>query len=115
MMKVSQVTPEDLRGVFAVPPLARKDDARRSLHFEQNNLIVRHIAAGGITLLLDHVSEYELLDDELALTVLRSTGLISRNDNRYREDPAGPSLPIPAAQMHGPWSFSLAGFNLPFR
>jgi alpha-mannosidase len=34
--------------------------------------------------------------------------LISRNDNRYREDPAGPSLPIPAAQLRGPWSFSFA-------
>jgi alpha-mannosidase len=66
------------------------------------------VAAGGVTLLLEHVSEYELLDGELALTVLRSTGLISRNDNRYREDPAGPSLPIPDAQLHGPWSFSFA-------
>jgi alpha-mannosidase len=66
------------------------------------------VATGGIVLLLEHVTEYELLDDELALTVLRSTGLISRNDNRYREDPAGPSLPIPDAQLHGPWSFSFA-------
>ena len=66
------------------------------------------VAAGGIVLLLDHVTEYELLGDELALTALRSVGLISRNDNRYREDPAGPSLPIPAAQMHGPWTFSFA-------
>ena len=66
------------------------------------------VVAGGIVLLLDHVTEYELVGDELALTVLRSTGLISRNDNRYREDPAGPSLPIPAAQMRGPWSFSFA-------
>jgi len=43
------VTLEDLRGVFSVPPLARKDDARRSIDFEQNDLIVRHIASGGIT------------------------------------------------------------------
>src|SRR5205823_5358431 len=40
---------EDLRGVFAVPPLARSGDPRRSLDFEQNNLIVRHIANGGMT------------------------------------------------------------------
>ncbi len=40
---------EDLRGVFSVPPLARKNDARRSLDFEQNDHIVKHIAAGGIT------------------------------------------------------------------
>ncbi|HSC72905.1 MAG TPA: hypothetical protein VLB89_01985 [Gaiellaceae bacterium] len=66
------------------------------------------VAAGGVVLLLEHVTEYELLDGELALTVLRSTGLISRNDNRFREDPAGPSLPIPAAQLCGPWSFSFA-------
>src|SRR4051812_30313052 len=66
------------------------------------------VAAGGVVVLLEHVTEYELLDGELALTVLRSTGLISRNDNRYREDPAGPSLPIPAAQLRGPWTFSFA-------
>jgi len=66
------------------------------------------VAAGGVALLLEHVTEYELLDGELALTVLRSTGLISRNDNRYREDPAGPSLPIPDAQLRGAWTFSFA-------
>jgi alpha-mannosidase len=66
------------------------------------------VAAGGIVLLLDHVSEYELLGDELALTVLRSTGLISRNANRWRDDPAGPSLPIPAAQLRGRRTFSFA-------
>src|SRR6267142_7021659 len=39
-------------GVFAVPPLARRTDASRTLDFEQNNLIVRHILNGGITRLL---------------------------------------------------------------
>jgi hypothetical protein len=66
------------------------------------------VAAGGIALLLDHVSEYELVGDELALTVLRSVGLISRADNPWREENAGPELPIPAAQMRGPWRFSFA-------
>jgi mannosylglycerate hydrolase len=60
------------------------------------------VAAGGVALLLEHVTEYELVDGrELALTVLRSTGLISRNTNRYREDPAGPEIEIPDAQLHG--------------
>jgi mannosylglycerate hydrolase len=64
-----------------------------------------HVA--GATVLLDHVTEYELVEGrELALTVLRSTGLISRNDNPYREDPAGPEVPVPAAQMVGPWRFA---------
>jgi alpha-mannosidase len=66
------------------------------------------VAAGGVAVLLDHVTEYELAGDELALTMLRSTGLISRNANRWREEPAGPSLPIPDAQMRGPQSFSFA-------
>jgi mannosylglycerate hydrolase len=64
-----------------------------------------HVA--GATILLDHVTEYELVDGrELALTVLRSTGLISRNDNPFREDPAGPEVPVPAAQMVGPWQLA---------
>ncbi len=51
------------------------------------------VSAGGVALLLEHVSEYELLEGrELALTVLRSTGWISRNTNPYREEPAGPEL-----------------------
>ena len=48
-MKTTPVTPDELQCVFAVPPLARKDDAKRTFDFEQNDLIVRHIAAGGIT------------------------------------------------------------------
>jgi alpha-mannosidase len=66
------------------------------------------VCAGGIALLLDHVTEYEVVDGELAVTILRSTGLISRADNPWREDPAGPSLPIPAAQLRGPRRFTFA-------
>jgi alpha-mannosidase len=67
------------------------------------------VSAGGVALLLEHVSEYELLEGrELALTVLRSTGWISRNTNPSREEPAGPELAIPAAQMRGRHSFSFA-------
>jgi alpha-mannosidase len=42
------------------------------------------------------------------LTALRATGLISRNDNPFREDPAGPEVPVPGAQMLGPWRFGFA-------
>jgi len=80
-MKTSSITPEDLRGVFAVPPLARHRDAARSLDLGQNDLIVRHLRRGRITRLIYggnafiyHVTlaEYEqllqwlvALDDEL--------------------------------------------------
>jgi len=74
-MKTTPVTPADLRGVFAVPPLARRAEAQRSFDFEQNNLIVRHIANGGVTrflyggnAFLYHLTlaEYEELLDWLA-------------------------------------------------
>jgi mannosylglycerate hydrolase len=65
------------------------------------------VAAGGVAVLLDHVMEYELVEGrELALTLLRSIGLISRSAHRYRESPAGPEVEIPDAQCRGPWSVS---------
>jgi alpha-mannosidase len=68
------------------------------------------VDAGGLAILLDHVAEYELTDEgrELAVTVLRSIGLISRNDNPYRQDPAGPAIAIPNAQMRGNWRMAFA-------
>jgi dihydrodipicolinate synthase/N-acetylneuraminate lyase len=41
-----------ISGVFAVPPLARRTTSDRSIDFEQNEVIVRHIVQGGITRLL---------------------------------------------------------------
>ncbi len=63
----------------------------------------------GVSILLDQVTEYEIVGgQELALTILRSFGLISRNVNPYREDPAGPEVPVPLAQLIGPCTFSFA-------
>ena len=67
------------------------------------------VDAGGVAVLLEHVLEYELIDGrELALTVLRATGLISRSANPYREDPAGPEVAIPDAQCRRSWSVGFA-------
>jgi dihydrodipicolinate synthase/N-acetylneuraminate lyase len=41
-----------LNTVFAVPPLARQPDSRRSIDFDQNLAIVRHLASGGIRSLI---------------------------------------------------------------
>ncbi|MEY9929484.1 mannosylglycerate hydrolase [Catenulispora sp. GP43] len=67
------------------------------------------VAAGGLAVLLDHVSEYELVDDgrTLALTLLRSVGLLSRDDNAWRAEPAGPHLATPGAQCRGPRTVEL--------
>lgn len=64
------ITPEDLRGVFAVPPLPRASSARRTLDFDAAEEVASHIAAGGVTrylyggnAFLYHISlsEYEAL------------------------------------------------------
>ncbi|GAA4576086.1 glycoside hydrolase family 38 C-terminal domain-containing protein [Planotetraspora kaengkrachanensis] len=73
------------------------------------------VAAGGLAVLLDHVSEYELVGgrvpqvaEELALTLVRSVGLLSGNRNPNRDEPAGPQVATPAAQCPGPFSTRFA-------
>jgi dihydrodipicolinate synthase/N-acetylneuraminate lyase len=74
-MKTTAVAGEDLQGVIAVPPLARKQAPSRPLDFVENDRLLRHMIAGGITrflyggnAFLYHLSlaEYEELLDWLA-------------------------------------------------
>jgi alpha-mannosidase len=57
----------------------------------------------GLALLHDGLLEYEVVDDgrELALTLLRATGYISRAEPSLRPTPAGPYVEVEAAQMLG--------------
>jgi mannosylglycerate hydrolase len=67
------------------------------------------VDAGGAAVLLTRAVEFELLaGGELALTLLRAIGLLSRNVHPYRDEPAGPQLETPAAQCLGPAEVSLA-------
>ena len=70
------------------------------------------VDAGGAAVLLTRTVEYELLEEgehgELAITLLRAVGFLSRNVHPYRDDPAGPQLETPAAQCLGPAEVSLA-------
>ena len=74
-MRTAHLAPADLRGVFPVPPLARRNDARRSIDFAENERLVRHMGEGGITrfvyggnALLYHIplADYDELLDWLA-------------------------------------------------
>jgi alpha-mannosidase len=53
--------------------------------------------------LLDHVTEYELVagGSELALTLLRAVGWLSVNVHPLRDEPAGPQVAVPGAQHLG--------------
>jgi hypothetical protein len=114
-----------------LPHAARESEAesafgtvRRGLHAEGRDEELglataparRFVRAGGLTVVHDGVTEYELVDvtgerpgtgrgdDEahtLALTVLRSTGMLSRLGMAYRPLPAGPLIPVEGLQMVG--------------
>lgn len=70
----------------------------------------RFVAAGGLTVLHDGLLEHELVDDgrSLALTILRSTGVLSRPILRTRPNSAGPPLPLVGTQMLGQVGLSYA-------
>ena len=67
----------------------------------------RFVSAGRLTVVHEGVCEYELIDIEgdaahtMALTVLRSTGMLSRLGMAYRPFPAGPLTPVEGLQMRG--------------
>ena len=60
--------------------------------------------AVGLALLHDGLLEYEIVAEgtELALTLLRAVGYLSRSEPSLRPNPAGPVDPVRGAQMHGP-------------
>jgi hypothetical protein len=64
----------------------------------------RFVSAGGLTITHEGLLEYELEKDgtALALTLLRSTGVLSRPAPAFRPNAAGPALPLDAAQLIGP-------------
>ena len=71
----------------------------------------RFVAAGGLLVAHDGLTEYELVDidgegddaraRELAITVIRSIGVISKPPMAMRAIPAGPGTLTPKAQMPG--------------
>jgi alpha-mannosidase len=67
--------------------------------FPANSLV----DAGGAAVLLVQPTEYEIVNDgtEIALTLLRATGLISRAEHPLRAEPAGPVIATPQAQLIG--------------
>jgi mannosylglycerate hydrolase len=74
----------------------------------------RFVSSGGLTVVHEGLLEYELVDIEgtgpegagearaLALTLLRSTGMLSRLGMSTRPLPAGPMTPLEGPQLIGP-------------
>ncbi|MEX2554516.1 MAG: glycoside hydrolase family 38 C-terminal domain-containing protein [Actinomycetota bacterium] len=65
----------------------------------------------GLAVLHQGTPEYELVEGtDLAVTLLRSVGWLSRQDLRTRSGPAGPTLETPGAQLPGEHVIRLALF-----
>jgi hypothetical protein len=64
----------------------------------------RFVQAGGLTVIVDGVTEYEVIEagKTLALTVLRASAMLSRIEMTYRPQPAGPPDFLRGSQMLGP-------------
>ncbi|HXQ62682.1 MAG TPA: hypothetical protein VN796_10130 [Acidimicrobiales bacterium] len=68
----------------------------------------RFVTAGGLTVAHEGLLEYELVDIDdtgsahtIAVTLLRSTGMLSRLGMAYRPLPAGPITPVAGLQLQG--------------
>jgi alpha-mannosidase len=69
------------------------------------------VDAGGVAVLLAGPFEYQLLEDGIAVTLLRGVGWLSKDHLRNRPIAAGPHLATPAAQVLGEHRFELAVYR----
>jgi alpha-mannosidase len=104
----ARVTGSDAECAFTVT--RRGLDAEGAAHefglptFPSRRFVDASDGTVGCALLHDGLLEYEVVDDgrELALTLLRATGYLSRAEPSLRPNPAGPTEPVRGAQMLGP-------------
>lgn len=61
----------------------------------------RFVWANGLGIVTKGINEYEVKDNHFALTLLRSTGMISNPKNPARTTPAGPPIEVPGLQQLG--------------
>jgi alpha-mannosidase len=69
------------------------------------------VDAGGVAVLLAGPFEYELLEDGIAVTLLRGVAWLSKDGLRNRPIMAGPHVATPAAQVLGEHAFEFAVYR----
>jgi len=90
---------------------ARRDPGSPELElptYPMRSFVDLHSERGGLALITEGLHEYEVIPGavpQLALTLLRAVGWLSRDDLSYRTGHAGPPLETPAAQLPGTHEF----------
>lgn len=73
----------------------------------------RFVTAQGFSVMTKGLTEYEVIENSLCITLLRSVGVISNPENSSRSTPAGPPIEVPDAQMTGACSAEFAAGFFP--
>ena len=68
----------------------------------------RFVSAQGFSVMTKGLTEYEVIENSLCITLLRSVGVISNPENSSRSTPAGPPIEVPEAQITGEFSAEFA-------
>ena len=71
----------------------------------------RYVGTQGLGIITKGLTEYEVKEKSLLVTLLRSVGVISNPDNPSRSTPAGPPIKVPEAQQLG---YNIAEFSVAF-
>jgi hypothetical protein len=89
---------------FAVPERGLRSEGGAHERELPTHPAKRFVQAGGLTAIVDGVTEYEVIDGgkTLALTLLRASAMLSRIEMTYRPQPAGPPDFLRGSQMLGP-------------
>ena len=73
---------------------------KRGLEAKTNTApMQRFVSAQGVSVMTKGLTEYEVRENSLSITLLRSVGVISSPQNSSRSTPAGPPLEVPDAQL----------------
>lgn len=71
----------------------------------------RYVGTQGFGIITQGLTEYEVKEKSILITLLRSTGVISNPKNPSRSTPAGPPIEVPEAQQSG---YNCAEFSAGF-
>ena len=85
---------------------------QKGLEAKTNTAPMQRFAwTNGLGIITKGLTEYEVFKNSISLTILRSTGKISKPDNVVRTTPAGPPIDVPALQQIGE---NIAEFSVGF-